>query len=313
MNFHVLKLVRICTNMYNRKTGHFLNDRPPSQQIFLSMETLIKTARACYGILMMTIGINQFIYADFRPAILPPWPSWRATPEMEAYITGVIFIAVGLAIVFSKKARLVALILGCILLAVILFWHLPYILFIQPHLIRHLGVWGDVGKTLAFCGGAFVVAGSFLQEDGQTTPGFLALPEKLIPFGRIFFSITMIMFGFDHFFYVDFISTMVPGWIPGHFFWTYVTGAALIGSGVAIVLKIKIKLVALLLSIMIFLWFILLHIPGAIANPVVDHGNLVLSAADALGFSGTALMIALTTKNKRLSNPAGVAKEGLAL
>lgn len=271
------------------------------------METLIKTGRTCYGILMMTIGINQLIFADFRPAILPPWPSWRASPEMEAYVTGVVGVAAGLAIVLSKKARLVGLVLGCLLLAIILFWHLPYILFIQPHLIRHLGVWGDVGKTLAFCGGAFVVAGSFLHErQTQTTSGFLSLPEKLIPWGRIFFATTMIMFGFDHFFYVEFISTMVPGWIPGHFFWTYVTGAALIGSGVAIVLKIKIKLVSLLLSLMIFLWFVLLHIPGAIANPAVDHGNLVLSAADALGFSGTALMIAFTTKTKRLPIPGPV-------
>src|SRR6185369_6609946 len=140
-------------------------------------------------------------------AILPRWPSWRTSPEIEAYITGVIFIAAGLAIVFSKKARLVALVLGCMFLAVILFWFLPYILFIQPHSIRHLGVWGHVGKTLAFCGGAFVVAGSFLRENGTGhTTGFPALPEKLIPFGRIFFSTTMIMFGFDHFFYVDFIS-----------------------------------------------------------------------------------------------------------
>lgn len=276
------------------------------------METLIKTGRTFYGILIMTIGVNQLLYADFRPAILPPWPSWRSSPEIEAYITGVVFIAAGLAIVFSKKARLVGLVLGCVLLVVILFWHLPYILFIQPHLIRHLGVWGDVGKTLAFCGGAFVVAGSFLYEDGseKVNREFLALPEKLIPFGRILFSITLIMFGFDHFFYVDFISTMVPGWIPGHFFWTYVTGAALIGSGVAIVLKVKLRLVSLLLSLMIFLWFILLHIPGAIANPVVDHGNLVLSAADALGFSGTALMIAFTTKTrKRLPIPGAVVED----
>jgi len=281
---------------------------------FIYMETLIKTGRACYGILMMTIGINQFIFADFRPAILPPWPSWRTSPEIAAYLTGIVFLAAGLAVVFSKKAKPVALALGCILLAVILFWHLPYILFIQPHLIRHLGVWGDVAKTLAFCGGAFVVAGSFLQEPRaeRTTPRVLVLPEKLIPSGRIFFATTMIVFGIDHFLYVEYISKMVPGWIPGHFFWTYFTGAALVGSGTAIVLKIKIKPVALLLSLMIFLWFILLHIPGAIADPVVDHGNLVLSAADALGFSGTALMIALTTKNKRSPNPGAVV-EGLAL
>lgn len=274
------------------------------------MEALIKTGRTCYGILMTTIGINQLIFADFRPAILPRWPSWRTSPEIEAYITGVLFIAAGLAIVFSKKARLVALVLGCMFLAVILFWFLPYILFIQPHSIRHLGVWGHVGKTLAFCGGAFVVAGSFPHEaQGQETSRFLALPEKLIPFGRILFSTTMIQFGFCHFVYVDPISTMVPGWIPGHYFWTYATGVALIGSGVAIVLKIKLKPVSLLLSLMIFLWFILVHIPSAIADPVVDHGNLVVSSADALGFSGTALMIALTTAPSRANLFRSVKRE----
>jgi hypothetical protein len=44
---------------------------------------------------------------------------------------------------------------------------------------------------------------------------------------------------------------------------------------------------------MLFLWFWLVHIPGAMANPGVDRGNLVSSAFDALAFSGTAFLIAV--------------------
>jgi hypothetical protein len=42
---------------------------------------------------------------------------------------------------------------------------------------------------------------------------------------------------------------------------------------------------------MLFLWFILLHVPGAFANPYVGRGNLIVSAFDALLFCGTALIL----------------------
>lgn len=260
------------------------------------MEAIIKTGRAFYGICMVTMGVNQFIYADFRTVVLPPWPSWRASPEIAAYIIGAALIAGGLTIIFSKKGKETALVFGSFLLALVIFWHLPYLLFIQPNKIRHLGLWVHASKALALAGGAFVVAGSF---PGDSTSGILSFPAKLIPYGRIFFSITMIEFGIDHFLYADSISTMVPGWIPAHMFWTYVAGIALIGGGVAIIFKIQLKLVGLLMGSMIFIWFIVLHIPNAIARPTELNGNEVVSAGDALAFSGTAFIIAFLNRARR--------------
>ncbi len=250
---------------------------------------LIQAGRLFYGICMMTFGINQFVVADVRTVILPPWPTWRTNPGVWAYVAGVALIVAGLAIIFDKKGREVALVLGGIFLALIVFWHLPYMLFVFPHRLIHLGVWTDVGKELALSGGAFVVAGSFQNERAS---GLFKLLEKFIPLGPIFFSLTMIAFGIDHFLYTDFVATLVPGWIPGHVFWTYFSGAALIGSGIATIFKFKLRIVALLQGTMIFLWFLLLHVPGAIANPSVDKGNLVLSAGDALAFSGIAFILA---------------------
>ena len=102
----------------------------------------------------------------------------------------------------------------------------------------------------------------------------------------------MITFGITHFLYTDFVAKLVPNWMPFHLFWTYFAAVALIGSGVAIILNFKQQLVATLLGVMLFLWFILLHILRAIAEPFVNKGNEVTSVFQALAFSGIAFIIA---------------------
>jgi hypothetical protein len=153
-----------------------------------------------------------------------------------------------------------------------------------------LGVWSNPLKELVFAGGAFAVAG--IYPPGGKEGKLLQFLDKFIPFGGTFMSITMILFGIDHFLYVDFVVKLMPAWIPGAVFWTYFAGVALIGSGITIILKIKLKLSAILLGVMIFLWFILLHIPRAIADPYGMQGNELTSVFEALGFSGIAFMVA---------------------
>lgn len=258
------------------------------------METLIKAGRKFYGICMVVIGIQQFFYADFLPVVLPLWPSWiPGGLAFWAYLSGAVLIGAGVAIIFEKKARTVALVLGGILLLLFGLYHVPYQLIVNPH-SSHLWAWTHAFKALALSGGAFVVVGSFSEGKANTgnQSSLIRLLEKFVPFGRIFFSITMITFGIAHFLYVENVATLVPDWIPCHIFWTYFAAVALIGSGLAIIAKIKLKLVAILLGTMIFLWFVLLHIPRAIADPFAGKGNEVTSAFQALGFSGIAFVLA---------------------
>lgn len=100
--------------------------------------------------------------------------------------------------------------------------------------------------------------------------------------------------------FTDFVSTMVPKWIGMPLFWTYFCGAALIGSGIAIIFKIWIKPIAFLLAVMLFLFFIFFHVPDAIANPYVSGGTEIVRAIIALLFCGTALVIALTNGPKKV-------------
>ncbi len=164
-----------------------------------------------------------------------------------------------------------------------------------------MDVWFGAGEALAYSGGAFLMAGSFSENSfSEDRKNFFELwLEKLIPVGRIFYSLLIILFGCSHFVFTDFVSTMVPKWIGVPLFWTYFAGVALIGSGVAIIFKIWIKPIAFLLAIMLFLFFIFFHVPDAIANPYVSGGNEIVRAIVALLFCGIALVIALTNGPKK--------------
>ncbi|MBS1915288.1 MAG: hypothetical protein JST87_03365 [Bacteroidetes bacterium] len=254
------------------------------------MEKLANAGRSFYGTGIAGLGIQQFIDAGFRPVIMAPSPSWIHETPVWAYLTGAFLIFSGALIAINKKIKPVWMLLGVLLFFFFLAFHVPYLLFINENSPRHLGLWTDPLKELALSGGALIMAGSFLDDNSENK-------ANLIRLGSICFSIMLIAFGLDHFYYAGFVATLVPSWVPGHLFWTYFAGVALIGSGVAIILKIKLSLIAMLAGIMIFLWFIFLHIPRAIAAPYfTDKGNEVTSVFESLAFSGILFVIATKTK-----------------
>ncbi len=237
-----------------------------------------------YGIGIAAIGIQQLFYADFRPFIAPP-SDWLPGLALWSYVGSAALIVAGAMLTIDASARKVSLITGGAFLALFLFYHVPHLLFINPY-GKHLGTWTNGLKELAFAGGAFIIASLYPNEDS------INRLEKLIPFGEFFFSITMVAFGIAHFVYVDFVKALVPSWILGEVFWTYLAGVALIGSGVSFTFKIKLKEVALLYGVMVFLWLITLHIPRAFADPFGEKGNEVTSVFQALAFSGIGFVMA---------------------
>jgi uncharacterized membrane protein len=256
------------------------------------MDLLFKTGRIFYGAAIVATGIQQFFFNEFFQILFPPFQSRGLI--YPAYLTAILLIVCGIAIMFGTNKKIYPFTLGFLFVFFFIFFYIPYELFVQPYGSWHLGLWTSALKELAYAGGAFIVAGQI--EESVNKPILKSkmqrFPQKLIPFGPILFCITMISFGICHFLYTETVENLVPGWIPMHRFWTYFAGIALIGSGIALILRVQTKLIGNLLGIMIFLWVILLHIPRGIANPVEHNGNEVTSAFSALAFSGIAFMIA---------------------
>lgn len=261
------------------------------------MMTLTKLARAFYGLGIAGMGIQQFIYAEFRPVFISSWPTSISNQSAWAYIIGGVLIIAGLYIAIAKNARIVSLAVAMLFLLLFLFFHLPD----QVKALRQLhsfdlatilGPWINPLKELALSGGAFIIAASFAA-------GRLNSTDKIsLTSGRIFFSVMLITFGISHFVYTKFVVTIVPAWIPFPLFWTYFGAIALIGAGLCILLTIKTRLVSLLLGLMLFLWFAMLHIPRAIKFPDLGKGNELTSVFQALAFSGVAFTLAYIYRNK---------------
>jgi uncharacterized membrane protein len=255
------------------------------------MENYNKLWRSFFAVSLIAIAVQQLIVGGIRPVIIPPSPVWLSDCMVCVWIGSILLIAASIAIIIDFGACAIAAYLGLVLLVLFLVFHLPYQLKTNLHV---LGAWGDAFKILAYSGGAFVVAASFRKNAESNN-----LLEKLLPAGRFFFAITMVVFGVMHFMYVPFVAMLIPTWIPGPILWTYVAGTALIAGGAAIILNIKLRLAANLLGIIIFIWLITLHIPRAIADPHSGAGNEWTSVFEALGFSGIAFLIAANAKNSR--------------
>jgi len=258
------------------------------------MRNLSAAGRIFFGIAIAVMGLITIYYSDFPYMLIPPKHAWIPGLAVLARVSGGLLIVAGGCIVVEKKPRTVALLLGTVLLLLCCFYFIPYQFMVSANYM-HFGDWENAAKELALAGGALAIAGccSAYNENQLTR-----LLGKLIPFGAILFSLTIISFGIDHFLFAKEAADYVPSWVPFHLFWMYFTGTALIGAGIAIILKIKTVLAATLLGSMIFTWFIILHLPRIIASPAVDMASEVTSAFIALAYSGIAFVIAGTAKKQ---------------
>src|SRR5580692_4935480 len=66
----------------------------------------------------------------------------------------------------------------------------------------------------------------FLSGDWQRARGF----DKLILLGPLFYAAPIAAFGTEHFTVTKSIASIVPRWIPWHYFWAYFVGTCFIAA-----------------------------------------------------------------------------------
>jgi len=149
-----------------------------------------------------------------------------------------------------------------------------------------------------FAGGVILVIGLWMASRIRSHPHLGS--DQLIAFGPLLFAIPMAVFGADHYIAAKFVANGVPSWIPGHLFWVYFVGTALIAAALGLATGLQSRLAATLLGVMIFLFVILIHIPNCFAIPY-DKTRLTIVLRDSsLSFSA----LAFAASQFRLSHPA---------
>jgi uncharacterized membrane protein len=240
----------------------------------IKLETLARLGRAFFGISLIAFGAQQLLWGDFVAGRAPAFPAMWSGRVAWASVSGVVLILGGAAIVAGRGLRAA----GVTVAAVIFVWAVLRNIPVALADRIYGGAWTNLGKGLALTGGALAVA---------------RLPHRWLYVARVFLGAFLISSGIQHFLFVPFVATLVPAWIPGPQFWTCFAGVALIAGGLGLIVTRTAPLAGSLSGLMVFLWFVMLHVPRALAAPdAASSRNEWTAVFEALAISGIALLLA---------------------
>ncbi|HTQ81221.1 MAG TPA: DoxX family membrane protein, partial [Thermoanaerobaculia bacterium] len=184
-----------------------------------------------------------------------------------AYASGVLLIAVGLGMLLPRTARLATLVLTIHMAA----W---VVLTLLPSLFASPGVevrWLALGEGLMLFAGGWILLAAVSPGDGGQFTG----PGQVwqVRLARLLYAVALPMVGLSHFFYLKLTASMVPGWLPFHTGFAYLTGAAHIAAGLGLLFGILPRLAATAEAAMISLFIVSVNVPVVLGHPG-DHFQL---------------------------------------
>jgi len=207
---------------------------------------------------------------------------WQAVPagfpmrEPLAYVSGVLLMAGGAAMLSRRYERAGALLLAVFYGLWVVAFHLPKAL----ASFRHIGAWNAPAEIAYLTMGAVALLSTHASRMRRT----------LAAVARVLAGLSAVVFGCAHFNYIDFTATFVPAWIPpSQVFWAWATGAGHLAAGLALVTGIRARLAVTLHAGMMGSFVLLVHLPRVIANPE-KHEEWIMLAISS-GLTGAALLI----------------------
>jgi hypothetical protein len=195
-------------------------------------------------------------------------------------------------VLFRLRARTALALIGVLILLSVLFLGLS----------RPVGPDQVADKWLNVFKWAAMAAGAFLFADTLPSPGSASALGRLIGVfsagAKWLLAAFMIGAAILHYRFAGGIAQYyIPAYIPWRLFWTYFTAVTLAAGGVGLLIPQTGRLAALLSSLMIFLWTLLLHIPRTVAEPrnPAEWCGIFESAA----FAAMALLLAVRCSRPR--------------
>ena len=225
-----------------------------------------------YGLAAIALGVPGLIYGGFA-AMGQPVPPQIWGYHMLAWASAGLLILAGVAVDIPRIAAAGSLALASFFALCLLALHLPNA-FAQPLVWVS---WESVAEnTVMVLGG--VLAFTLAPGVGESRAAAVAR------IARPLFGLSLMVFGTSEFVYAGFTASLVPAWLPpSPLFWTWLTGAAQIAAGLAIVTGVRARLAAILLTAMYLVFGLIVHLPRVIADP---------SGAGVWGENGVNLVLA---------------------
>lgn len=113
--------------------------------------------------------------------------------------------------------------------------------------------------------------------------------DRIVALTHLCFAMPLAMFGAEHLALGSSMIGLVPPYMPGRLFWIYFVGVALIVASLSIATRIQVRWSGLLFGIMMFLFVVMIHLPGAIKSGDRIIWTIVIRE---MSFAGGGLVLA---------------------
>ena len=246
---------------------------------FIDTHSRLQIARLLFAGGIGALGALTLASSDFAFQWQPVPASVPARAAL-AQIVGIIFIAIAALLLAPRTLRLGAGILASA------FWLWQLLLHVPP-LISTGENWLGAAELLALCGGSLAFLG--MVSDGDRG-------RHAAVIGKYLFALSLPIFGWSHFFYAVPASQLIPDWIPGRLFFTYLTGTAHILAGLSLLTGLLARIAAPWICIMFASFIAFLHIPHVIVAPSSRYEWTALLMSTLL--SGAAWSIAAVVRRE---------------
>jgi uncharacterized membrane protein len=240
---------------------------------------IASVGHALVALVMIWLGIMGLMNGDFVQ-VWAPVPAWVPAREALAYLCASISLACGIGLLWRRTAAVAARVLFASLTVWLLVMRLPN-LFYQTPLVLVGWTFGSTGVMVA---AAWVLYVWFAGERDQKSSGRLA-GETGVRVARVLYGLSLVPFGLAHFMYLDATTVLIPSWLPWHVALAYLTGAAFIAAGLAIAVGVFARLAAVLSTLQLALFGLIVWVPRVVAGTVSEFqwGEFVVTCALAAG------------------------------
>jgi uncharacterized membrane protein len=233
-----------------------------------------------YGLGLIAMGLASLAFREFDPG--QPVPEHFPYRTVLAYVAGTFIVVAAAAVEWRRTAAW-----GAAALAVY-YGVFVVILLDGRELLTHYaeyGIYEELSMQVALALGGMMVYATIADID-------VALSERLMRVGQLALGVCTLIWGGAHFVYMNLTAPLVPKWLPpSQVFWGYVTGVCFIAAGLAILTGVKARLAAILLTVMIASFGLLVNDRILATGPLSSHWNWSESSLN-FALIGVAWMVA---------------------